>query len=117
MQIYAASFFLIPAVRWILNQARNREIQQRNEARQRVAQALLRPDSVLRAKLQSAAKYAERTVISDKDIVYSSNKDLADQNRDLDADSFDKRLADLDKESSFDKKVGRQSQQNKAFEW
>ena len=55
-------------------------------------------------------------MISDKDIVYSSNKDLADQNRDLDADSFDKHLADLDKECTFDKKFGCQSHKNKAFE-
>ena len=78
---------------------------------------MLRPDSALRAKLLSAAKQAERTVIQDKDIVYSSNKDTLEQNRDLDGDSFDKRLAELDKQSDFDSKFGRQSQKNKAFEW
>lgn len=116
LQVYAASFFLIPAIRWLLNQARNREIQQRNEARQQMAQLLLRPDSILRGKLQSAAEHAERTVISDKDIVYSSHKDFADQNRDLDADSFDKKLADL--ETEFDSKFARQQKDSKnAFEW
>lgn len=83
-----------------------------------MAQLLQRPDSRLRAKLQSALKHAERTVISDKDIVYSSHKDSADQNRDLDADSFDKRLADLDKSTDFDGKFGgKQKQSNNAFEW
>ena len=117
-QVYAATFFLIPAIRWILNQARNREIQNRNEARQQMAQLLQRPDSTLRAKLQSAAQRAERTVISDKDIVYSSHKDSADQNRDLDADSFDKRLADLDKATDSDSTFGQQQTRNKkALEW
>lgn len=83
-----------------------------------MAQLLQRPDSILRAKLQSAAQRAERTVISDKDIVYSSNKDLSDQNRDLDADSFEKRLADLDKATDFESKFDREQKQSKnVFEW
>ena len=120
MQIYAAAFFAIPLIRWIINQGRNRNIQQRNEARKDVAALLQRPDSRLRAKLQSAADQAQRTVFSDKDIVYSSNKDYDDQNVDLDGDSFDKKLADLDREASFDRKVdrgGRTSSKKNAFEW
>ena len=122
VQIYAASFFAIPLIRWIINQGRNRNIQQRNEARKDIAALLQRPDGRLRAKLQSAAEQAQRTVISDKDIVYSSNKDFTDQNLDLDGESFDKRLADLDRESSFDSKVDRggqsqASQKKKAFDW
>ncbi len=120
LQVYAATFFAIPLIRWIINQGRNRNIQQRNEARKEIAALLQRPDGVLRAKLQSAAKQAEQTVISDKDIVYSSNKDFTDQNLDLDGESFDKRLADLDKDSAFDRKVDRGSQSSpkkKAFEW
>lgn len=120
MQIYAASFFAIPLIRWTINQGRNRNIQQRNEARQELAARLQRPDSRLRAKLQSAADQAQRTVISDKDIVYSSNKDFADQNLDLDGESFDKKLADLDREASFDSKGDRGSQESRkknAFEW
>lgn len=120
MQVYAASFFIIPLIRWIINQGRNRNIQQRNEARREIAALLLRPDSRLRAKLQSAAEQAQRTVISDKDIVYSSNKDFVDQNLDLDGESFDKKLADLERESSFDSKIDRGGQaggKKKAFEW
>lgn len=119
-QIYAASFFLIPAIRWLINQGRNRTIQQRNEARQATASALQRPDRRLRAKLQSAEKLGERTFISDRDIVYSSNKDFSDQNVDLDGDSFDKRLAALDREASFDSKIdrgGQTSSKRKAYDW
>lgn len=120
LQVYAASFFIIPLIRWIINQGRNRNIQQRNEARREIAALLQRPDSRLRAKLQSAAEQAQRTVISDKDIVYSSNKDFVDQNLDLDGESFDKKLADLERESNFDSKVdrgGTAGGKKKAFEW
>ena len=120
LQVYAASFFIIPLIRWIINQGRNRNIQQRNEARRDIAALLQRPDGRLRAKLQSAAEQAQRTVISDKDIVYSSNKDFAEQNLDLDGESFDKKLADLERESAFDNKIdrgGEASRKNKAFEW
>ncbi|KAL0036153.1 hypothetical protein WJX79_006170 [Trebouxia sp. C0005] len=120
LQVYAAAFFAIPLIRWIINQGRNRNIQQRNEARKDIATVLQRPDGKLRAKLQSAAKQAQRTVISDKDIVYSSNKDFSDQNLDLDGESFDKRLAELERQSDFDSKVdrgGQSSSKKKAFEW
>lgn len=120
LQVYAASFFIIPLIRWIINQGRNRNIQQRNEARRDIAALLQRPDGRLRAKLQSAAEQAQRTVISEKDIIYSSNKDFAEQNLDLDGESFDKKLADLDRESAFDSKVdrgGEASRNKKAFEW
>ncbi len=120
LQVYAAAFFAIPLIRWIINQGRNRNIQQRNEARKDIATVLQRPDGKLRAKLQSAAKQAQRTVISDKDIVYSSNKDFTDQNLDLDGESFDKRLAELERQSDFDSKVdrgGQSSSKKKAFEW
>ena len=120
VQVYAAAFFAIPLIRWIINQGRNRNIQQRNKARKDIATVLQRPDGKLRAKLQSAAKQAQRTVISDKDIVYSSNKDFTDQNLDLDGESFDKRLAELERQSDFDSKVDRGGQspsKKKAFEW
>ena len=120
LQVYAASFFAIPVVRWIINQGRNRNIQQRNETRKEIAAALQRPDKALSAKLRNAAKQAQRTVISDKDIVYSSNKDFTEQNLDLDGESFDKLLSALDKETSFDSKVDRSggtSPKRKAFEW
>ena len=79
MQAYAASYFVIPLIIWVIIQGRNRNIQQRNEVRQATASALLRPDRRLRAKLESAQKQGESTFISDKDIVYDSNKDFTDQ--------------------------------------
>ena len=40
MQVYAAAFFAIPAVRWVLNKKRNVEIEARNNARMAFAKAL-----------------------------------------------------------------------------
>ncbi len=71
-QAYAAAFFVIPLVRWFLNQRRNAAIAERNQARLDAAASLGRPS--LRAKLTGAAKLASRTVIDDRDLVYSSDR-------------------------------------------
>ena len=71
-QAYAATFFAIPLVRWLLNKRRNAAIEERNQARLNAAASLERP--ALRAKLASAAKLASRTVIDDRDLVYSSDR-------------------------------------------
>ena len=71
-QAYAATFFAIPLVRWLLNKRRNAAIEERNQARLNAAASLERP--ALRAKLASAAQLANRTVIDDRDLVYSSDR-------------------------------------------
>jgi hypothetical protein len=50
-QAYAASFFGIPLVRWLLNRRRNAAIEAENEARVEGFQRLQRPDAALRDKL------------------------------------------------------------------
>lgn len=74
MQAYAAAFFAIPGLRWLLNQRRNAQIEARNAARLAALAALRAPDAALRRKLANAARQAQRVVISDRDIVYSSDK-------------------------------------------
>ena len=96
VQVYAAAFFAIPAVRWVLNKKRNVEIEARNAARMAFAKALQSPDGRLRQKLESASRAAQRQVITDRDIVYSSAKDLSDQ--DSDELDFDRRLASLEQQ-------------------
>lgn len=119
LQAYAASFFVIPLVRWVIIQGRNRNIQQRNEVRQATASAVLNPDRRLRAKLESAQKQGERTFISDRDIVYNSDKDFTDQNLDYDGESFDKRLAALDRQAAIDSnnRGGQSPPKKKAYDW
>ncbi|OIT28606.1 PREDICTED: uncharacterized protein At5g03900, chloroplastic-like isoform X2 [Nicotiana attenuata] len=82
LQIYAGSFFTIPFVRWLLVRKRNSEIEKRNQAREQYAQALERPDFSLRRKLLSARDMAQRTFIGQNRIVYSTNKDLYEQDYD-----------------------------------
>lgn len=72
MQAYAAAFFAIPLVRFLLNKQRNAAIENRNQARMYAAASLDRP--VLRRKLAAAAKLANKTVIDDRDLVYSSDR-------------------------------------------
>lgn len=50
-QVYAASFFAIPLVRWFITQKTNAEIDKRNRAREQRAQALELPDLSLRRKV------------------------------------------------------------------
>ena len=50
-QVYALSFFLIPALRWVSNAAKNRVIEGRNDSRAAAAKALRTPSPVLQRKL------------------------------------------------------------------
>ncbi|GLT72963.1 hypothetical protein SLA2020_448540 [Shorea laevis] len=95
LQIYAGSFFAIPLIRWFLVRNRNANIEKRNRARQLRAQALELPDLSLRRKLLSARDMAQRTVIGQDRIVYSTDKDLIEQ--DFEAQEWDKRFREIEK--------------------
>ncbi|CAL5227405.1 g10362 [Coccomyxa viridis] len=92
LQVYALSFFAIPLVRWLLNKRRNAAIEERNQARMNAAAALERP--ALRRKLAAATKLANRTVIDDRDLVYSSDRGMEEQRRDVQGELFDRQLQD-----------------------
>eukprot|EP00245_Coleochaete_scutata_P013752 TRINITY_DN569_c0_g1_i1.p1 TRINITY_DN569_c0_g1~~TRINITY_DN569_c0_g1_i1.p1 ORF type:complete len:569 (-),score=108.19 TRINITY_DN569_c0_g1_i1:162-1868(-) len=92
---YATSFFAIPAVRYLLLQRRNNEIEERNNARMQSALALARPDLDLRDKLLSARNKAEKTVIGSDRIVYTTEKDLTEQ--DYEAAEWDQKLRDRER--------------------
>jgi len=76
-QAYAAAFFAIPSLRWLLNARRNAQIEARNAARLAALTALRAPNARLRRKLANAARQAQRVVLADRDIVYSSDKWVA----------------------------------------
>ncbi|CAL8466800.1 g6336 [Coccomyxa elongata] len=92
LQAYAASFFAIPAIRWFFNQRKNSAIEARNQARLDAIGLLKRPS--VQVKLAAAGKLAERVVIQDRDLIYSSDRDLAAQQTDTDTEGryFDERL-------------------------
>ncbi|KAM4090318.1 hypothetical protein ACJW30_09G052000 [Castanea mollissima] len=95
LQIYAGSFFAIPLVRWFIVRNRNAEIEKRNQARQLRARALESPDVSLRRKLLSARDMAQRTVIGQDRIVYSTDRDLIEQ--DYEAREWDTRFREIEK--------------------
>ncbi|XP_062166856.1 uncharacterized protein At5g03900, chloroplastic [Alnus glutinosa] len=95
LQIYAGSFFAIPLIRWFLIRNRNAKIEERNRARQQRAQALELPDLSLRRKLLSARDMAQRTFIGQDRIVYSTDRDLIEQ--DFEAQEWDKRFREIEK--------------------
>ncbi|KAE9611089.1 hypothetical protein Lalb_Chr07g0194001 [Lupinus albus] len=95
LQIYAGSFFAIPLVRWFLVRNKNAQIENRNKVRQQCARALELPDISLRQKLFSARDMAQKTVIGPDQIVYSTDKDLLEQ--DYESREWDKKFRELER--------------------
>jgi len=96
LQIYAGSFFAIPLFRWFLVRKTNNNIRKRNKAREQRAQELLSPDSSLRRKLLSARDMAQRKVITPEEIVYTTQKDLLEQ--DYEVKEWERRFKELESE-------------------
>ncbi|OMO68365.1 hypothetical protein COLO4_29732 [Corchorus olitorius] len=95
LQIYAGSFFVIPLVRWFIISKRNSDIEKRNQVRERFARALELPDISLRRKLLSARDMSQKTVIGQDRIVYSTDRDLVEQ--DYEAQDWDRRFREIEK--------------------
>ncbi|XP_027349951.1 uncharacterized protein At5g03900, chloroplastic [Abrus precatorius] len=95
LQIYAGSFFAIPLVRWFFIRKRNADIEKRNKVRKQYAQVLELPDTSLRQKLFSARDMAQKTVIGQDQIVYSTDKDLLEQ--EYEAREWDKKFRELER--------------------
>ncbi|KAL5721273.1 hypothetical protein ACHQM5_013851 [Ranunculus cassubicifolius] len=94
LQIYAGSFFAIPLVRWFLVRKTNYEIDKRNRAREERAKLLQVPNLSLSRKISSARDMAQKTVIGKDRIVYSTGKDLNEQ--DYDVREWDKRFREIE---------------------
>ncbi|XP_004513511.1 uncharacterized protein At5g03900, chloroplastic isoform X1 [Cicer arietinum] len=95
LQIYAGSFFAIPLVRWFFIRKRNADIEKRNKARQQCARVLELPDISLTQKLYNARDMAQKTVIGQDQIVYSTDKDFLEQ--DFEANEWDKKFRELER--------------------
>ncbi|CAM0945737.1 unnamed protein product [Alopecurus aequalis] len=96
LQIYASSFFAIPLFRWLLLRKTNNDIARRNTAREERAQELVSPEPSLRRKLRSARDMAQRKVITPEDIVYTTEKDLLDQ--EYEVKEWERRFKELESE-------------------
>jgi len=95
LQVYAWSFFVIPAVRWFINRSRNKAIQERNDLRAESLKKLSFPTGDLKIKLEGARKMSKRKFVGRKDVVYSSAKDLEEQTKKWEEEDFDKRLNEI----------------------
>ncbi|OEL25765.1 Uncharacterized protein BAE44_0013214 [Dichanthelium oligosanthes] len=74
----------------------NNDIRKRNKAREQRAQELVSPDSSLRRKLLSARDMAQRKVITPEEIVYTTEKDLLEQ--DYEVKEWERRFKELESE-------------------
>ena len=77
---YAIAFLAIPLVRYFWIQGRNQKIAVRNQARESKAKILQQAPVSLQQKLQFARQFAEQKVISDRDLAYTTEDDLLEQN-------------------------------------
>ncbi|KAM7260054.1 hypothetical protein ACFE04_015795 [Oxalis oulophora] len=94
-KIYAGSYFAIPLIRWFFILRKNAKIEKRNKAREQSAQALELPDLSLWRKLISARDMAQKIVIVQDCIIYSTDKDLFEQ--DYEAKEWDRRFGEIEK--------------------
>ncbi len=98
---YSVAYLSIPVIRnsWI--GWRNRTISDRNAERQQRALLLKKADPVIQQKLSYAQQFAAETVIRNDDLIYTTERDLVDQESDraaqIDAD-WQKRLEKGDSE-------------------
>lgn len=93
LQVYAALFFAIPAVRWVSSLRTNAAIESRNAARAQQARTLASPPAALVRKLESARGMKKREkVIEGADMVYDSSKELSDPTNDVEGLEFDRML-------------------------
>ena len=80
---YGVAFLTIPIGRYFWIQRQNQSIQAGNTARQeRAAQLANATEGGLRQKLDFARRFSRSTTISDDDVLYSSDRDLAAQELD-----------------------------------
>jgi hypothetical protein len=77
---YGVLYLAIPLVRYFWIQGRNPKLVKGNQAREQRAIALHQPDQSLGQKLAYASQFAQQTVIGDRDLAYTTENDLLDQN-------------------------------------
>ncbi|MCC0176099.1 hypothetical protein I4641_03780 [Waterburya agarophytonicola K14] len=77
---YGILYLSIPLVRYFWIKGRNPKIANRNEAREQRAIALKKPSQSLQQKISYASQFARQKIIGQKDITYTTEDDLLDQN-------------------------------------
>lgn len=76
---YSVAFLAIPTIRYFWIKGRNQKILARNRDREARANFLSRASSAIQQKLAYARRFAGENVIQDSDVIYSSDRDLIEQ--------------------------------------
>ncbi|BCL38043.1 hypothetical protein [Nostoc sp. MS1] len=76
---YGIGFLGVPLIRHLWIKWRNRKIAARNRDRLNRARILASPDAALHQKILYASQFAQEKVISNEDLIYSTENDLLDQ--------------------------------------
>ncbi len=82
---YGVAFLVIPLVRYYWVQRQNAQIDRRNQERQLRAEAINQLGTSFKEKLAFARQFAAQKVLRAQDAVYDTESDLAEQERDRDA--------------------------------
>ncbi|AUT03751.1 hypothetical protein CLI64_27020 [Nostoc sp. CENA543] len=77
--VYGIGFLAIPLIRYFWLQGRNRKIASRNSDRIARARILEAPNTDLQQKIAYARQFATETVITNENLVYTSETDLLEQ--------------------------------------
>jgi hypothetical protein len=78
--VYGTGFLLIPALRWLTILSINGRIKKRNAKKESLSLQVINPDEHLNKKLIEAATFSKKNTLIDKqNIVYSTDKDVLDQ--------------------------------------
>lgn len=76
---YGIGFLAIPLIRYFWIQLKNSQVEAHNQKRQEQAVILNQADAPLQKKIAYAQQFAVQNVIKEDDLVYTSEKDLLDQ--------------------------------------
>ena len=85
---YGIGFLAIPLIRYFWIQLKNKSVEARNQKRQEHAIALSQADATVQKKIAYAQQFAAQNVITEENLVYTSENDLLDQEIDR-ADQID----------------------------
>lgn len=92
LQVYAATFFGIPALRSLFNMQRNMQIVDRNDRRIQAAELLDSGARWLREKLSAARREGRNRFVRKSDVVFTTDKETGQQLNERDTDDWDQRL-------------------------
>lgn len=76
---YSAAYLVIPAIRYFWIKGRNQRILERNHGREARSQRIAQADAIVQQKLAYAQQFAAETVIQQSDLIYSTDRDLIEQ--------------------------------------